>query len=74
MDNRKELFIQQLFPEIIKRVKTTESKVSIENVPIAKDHLSFCHKMSNLVEEKFGVVLSAGNGGNGAIKPFSTLN
>ena len=30
--------------------------------------------MSNLVQEKFEVVLSAGNGGNGAIKPFSTLN
>ena len=32
------------------------------------------NKMNSLVQEKFEVVLSAGNGGNGAIKPFSTLN
>ena len=32
------------------------------------------NKMNSLVQEKFEVVLSAGNGGNGAIKPLSTSN
>ena len=32
------------------------------------------NKMNSLVQEKFEVVLSAGNGGNGAIKPLSTPN